>query len=228
LATLVYKGGAGFRGSKTWLPVRSVLDALEDAYDASFDHCVATYKRILIGVDVSGSMSVTCVGSPIASSTAASAMALTLARIEPHSIVVQFDTAVRKIVPITKRSGIASIESVVGGGTDVAAPVRWASGVEGRQRGWGYGGLASPGLSAKKQVFDAFVILTDNETWAGNGHTSEVLETYRAQVNSKARLVCCAMAANQANVVDPNDPLSFGCAGLDASVPDLVTEFLSR
>jgi 60 kDa SS-A/Ro ribonucleoprotein len=54
------------------------------------------------------------------------------------------------------------------------------------------------------------------------------LEAYRKLVNPHAKLVCCAVAANHANVVDPMDPLSFGVAGLDANVASLVAEFIGR
>jgi 60 kDa SS-A/Ro ribonucleoprotein len=205
------------------------LDALEDAYDAAFTDVKPTGKQILIGVDISGSMSAPCMGTPISASTAAAAMALTLARIEPRATVVHFDTDVVKIVGITSRTGIASIESTAGGGTDVSSPLRWALG-DGTQssRRYPYGALGRQPLAATPQNYDAFVILTDSESWAGHGHTSQVLEAYRQKINPKAKLVCCSMAANGANVVDSEDPLSFGCAGLDASIPDLVSEFIER
>jgi 60 kDa SS-A/Ro ribonucleoprotein len=83
-------------------------------------------------------------------------------------------------------------------------------------------------VPASAQVFDAFIILSDNETWAGNQHCSQALAEYRKEVNPAARLVCCAMAANQASVVDPDDALSIGCAGLDANLPAIVAEFIGR
>jgi 60 kDa SS-A/Ro ribonucleoprotein len=226
LACLVYKTGHGVRGSHTWTPVRAVLDALEDAYDAAFANVTPTGKRILVGVDISGSMTAPCMGTPISAATAASAMALTLARLEPQATVVQFDTAVRNIVTVTKRTGIASIEKADGGGTDVSSPVRWALGDRSERNYYDLSGLPTP--TAQSQMFDAFVVLTDNESWVGRGHPAEWLQRYRAQVNPQARLVCCAMASSHANVVDPDDPLSFGVAGLDASVPQLVGEFVGR
>lgn len=235
LATLVYKGGAGFRGSKTWTPSAIVLGALEDAYDASFDYTQPTGKRMLIGVDISRSMTTNCIGTPISASTAAIAMAATLARMEPHALVVQFDTAVQRIVPITKRTGIASLESTAGGGTDLSAPVRWATGEKttiGRSTLWGGGfgqvGVPERQLTPQRAEYDVFVILTDNETWAGQSHPTEALSAYRKTVNQQAKLVCCAMAANHANIVDPADPLQFGTAGLDANLPTLITDFIGR
>lgn len=219
LATLVYKSGAGFRGSKTWVPVPAILSALEDAYDLAFENVAPTGKRILIGIDTSGSMHMPCVGTPIAASTAAAAMAITLARMEPHATVVQFDTEVRKIVPITKRTGIASLEEHSGGGTDLSAPLRWSMGEESSVRRV---------LAGKKAEYDAVVLLSDNESWHGRAHTSQVLEAYRKSVNRGTKLVVCAMAASHASVVDPQDALSFGACGLDANLPSLVADFIRR
>ncbi len=229
LATLVYKQGHGVRGSKTWTPIRSVLDALEEAYDLSFGSVVPTNKRILIGIDISGSMTAPCIGTPIQASTAASAMAITLARSEPNAVVVRFDTAVRGIVPITKRTGIASLESTTGGGTDLSAIVRWASGdvSDGGSVFWRQNVRQAP-VHRDPLPCDAFILLTDNETWAGKIHTTQALANYRKAVGPNAKLVCCAMAANNVSVVDPQDPLQFGCAGLDANLPSLVSDFIGR
>lgn len=208
LATMVYKSGAGFRGSKTWMPNKTVLAALEDAYDAAFDNVTPTGKKLLIAIDVSGSMSMPCIGTPIQASEAAAAMAVTLARCEPHATVVTFDTHVQNVLHVTRRTGIASIGPFHGGGTDVASPISFAE---------------SKGLR-----FDAVVLLTDNETWAGNRHSTQALVSYRKTVGLPVKLICCSLAANHASVVDPQDPLQFGCAGLDSNLPTLVADFISR
>ena len=209
LATMVYKSGAGFRGSKTWIPNKTALSALEDAYDAAFDHVTPTGKKLLIAIDVSGSMSMhNCIGTPVMASEAAAAMAIMLARCEPHAIVVTFDTSVRDTLHVTRRTGIASIGPFSGGGTDVASPVNWAE--------------------SKGHRFDAVVLLTDNETWASNRHSTQALASYRKTVGLPVKLICCSMAANHASVVDPQDPLQFGCAGLDLNLPGLVADFISR
>lgn len=229
LATLVYKTGHGVRGSKTWIPVKGILDALEECYDLAFDTVTPTGKQMLVGIDVSGSMSASCIGTPISASTAAAAMAITLARTEPHATVVQFDTAVRKIVPITKRTGIASLEATTGGGTDLSAIVRWASGDSSESGGtwWNRNAKTAP-VHGEPQHFDAFILLTDNETWAGKVPATQALTAYRKTVNPNAKLICCSMAANNVSVVDPQDPLQFGCAGLDANLPTLVADFVNR
>ena len=244
LASAVYQTGAGVRGSKTWVPVRGIIEALDDAYELAFDHVEATGKRMLIAIDGSGSMSAPCMGTPLPCEQAAAMLALTLARCEPNATVVVFDEEVRRVLPITRRSALSSISYKRNPtGTDLSAPVRWAMGEQraasrgARLAGWAtWGGVAVPvlqqnrqePLAAERREFDAFILLSDNETWAGRGHTTEWLARYRREVVPKAKLVVGALAANHASVVDPQDPLQFGCVGLDANLPSLVADFISR
>jgi len=186
---------------------RPIMEALDDAYDAAFDNVGPTNKRILVGIDISGSMGKPCMGTPIPTNLAAAAMALTIARLEPYADVVQFDTRVQKQLAITKRSSVSSLESTHGGGTDVASPVIWAA--------------------EHNYPYDAFIILTDDETWAGKMHPQQAIESYRRQTGLPTKLICCSMAANNVSVVDPKDPLSLGVCGLDASIPGVIAGFIS-
>lgn len=227
LAQLVYMQGHGVRGGNKWSLDRWVVEALDDAYDLSFSAAAPTGKRLLVAIDVSASMRQDCVGTPISAETAAAAMALTIARLEPYATVVQFDTAVRRVLPVTKRSSLSSLPVTSrGGGTDLSAPLRWAMG-DGVDALAGYFQKQGSAGAARVEHYDAFILLTDNETWAGRAHTSQVLSDYRRKVNPQARLICCAMAANHANIVDPEDKLSLGCAGLDTNIPSIVTEFIN-
>ena len=72
--------------------------------------------------------------------------------------MVQFDTDVRSVVQVTRRTGIASLATAAGGGTDLSAPIRWALGdIELA------GGSGRKPVATKPRVeVDAFVLLTDN------------------------------------------------------------------
>ena len=186
--------------------MKAIIEALDDAYELAFATVTPTGKRICIAVDVSGSMTAGSQGTFVSCGTAAAAMALTLARLEPNARVVRFAVQVEDEIHITKRSALLDIASCDGGGTNLAAPIEWAS--------------------RNNIAFDAFVILTDNETWAGNSHATEALRAYRKQMGMRTKLVCCSFAANHANIVDPTDPQQMGCAGLDANIPSLVADFI--
>ena len=72
---------------------------------------------------------------------------------------------------------------------------------------------------------DAFVVVTDQEK-AGQEQPSRVLERYRRAIGLAAKLVVIAMAAEQCEMTDPNDALQMSVAGFDASVPEIVEQFL--
>lgn len=208
LAGLVYGGGTGFRSTKTWKPIRRIVEALDDAYELAFQLLPPNKKRSLIVIDTSGSMDMQCQGTPIPVTVAAAAMALTLARQEPYATVIEADTEFQRVVPVTKRSSISSLNIKRGGGTDLSAGVRWAA--------------------THQEKYDVIVILTDNETWAGRYHCTHVLQDYRAEIAPDCKLVVAAMAANHASVVDQDDPLQLGCSGLDANLPAIINDFITH
>jgi 60 kDa SS-A/Ro ribonucleoprotein len=73
---------------------------------------------------------------------------------------------------------------------------------------------------------DAFVIVTDNESWAGEQHPVQALQHYRRVTGIAAKLVVIAMSANGYSIADPNDALQLDVAGFDATVPAVVSEFI--
>jgi 60 kDa SS-A/Ro ribonucleoprotein len=68
---------------------------------------------------------------------------------------------------------------------------------------------------------DAFVIVTANDR-----HVAQALERYRRSSGIAAKLVLIAMAANAWSIADPNDALQMNVAGFDATVPEVVAEFI--
>ena len=54
-ALLTYRSGKGTRGHHTWTPVPQVVDALDQAFERSFDSAPQTNQRFYLGIDVSGS-----------------------------------------------------------------------------------------------------------------------------------------------------------------------------
>ena len=55
-ALRTYGAGRGARGRGEWSPVREVVDALDAAFYAAFENVEPTGKRLLLALDVSGSM----------------------------------------------------------------------------------------------------------------------------------------------------------------------------
>ncbi len=55
-ALRTYASGRGARGRNEWRPVRQIVDALDAAFYTSFGNVEPTGKRLLLALDVSGSM----------------------------------------------------------------------------------------------------------------------------------------------------------------------------
>ena len=74
---------------------------------------------------------------------------------------------------------------------------------------------------------DAFVILTDQAGWVGEQHPGPALERYREAAGAPTKLVAIALAADRCHLTDPEDPQQAGIAGFDASVPEVMAEFIT-
>lgn len=214
LALKTYGGGHGLRGASVWSPVQQVVDALDAAFYASMDNVVPTGKRHILAVDTSGSMrgyyyGGTVAGYPMAPVEAAAAMALVTARVEPTTLVLGFDTQLYalNISPRMRLDAVVRECTRNGGGTDCSLPYRFAL--------------------QEKLLTDAFVLYTDNQTWAGNQHPAQALAVYRKTVGIPVRSVCAAFTAVGHSVGDKADPLSLDCVGLDASIPQLIASFIA-
>jgi len=130
-ALKTYEQGHGEKGKHTWTPVQQVVDALNEAFYLAFDNVEATGKRWLLGVDVSGSMSMGVV-SGVAGMTprvAAAAMTLVTAATEPQHVIMAFQ---KSFVPLGI-SPRARLDDVVRktnglpfGPTDCAQPMLYA------------------------------------------------------------------------------------------------------
>ncbi|MEQ1933031.1 MAG: TROVE domain-containing protein [Fimbriimonadaceae bacterium] len=211
-ALATYASGGGVRSGAQWEPITAVVDALNQAFYAAFVAARATGKRLLIGLDVSGSM----VGTRVAGMAAldcrraCGAMALVAAAVEDAPTFVAFDT---ESYPLTL-SRNRRLDDVVdllartgGGGTDCALPIKYA-------------------IKNKIEV-DAFVIYTDSETWAGSEHPVAALQRYRNTMRIPAKMVVVAMAANRFSIGDQRDPNMLNVVGLDPTVPAVIEQFLA-
>jgi 60 kDa SS-A/Ro ribonucleoprotein len=211
-ALTTYASGKGVKGTNTWTPVREIIDALNDAFYLAFANVEPTNKRILLAIDTSGSMHHSQVnGIPnMGLHTAAGAMALVIANTEPNYHIIGVDTQVQNVA-ISPRQRLDDVVVVLsrlgGGGTNLALPMSYAL--------------------YDKTKYDAFIIITDSETWQGGyGHPSQVLEQYRAQVNPDAKIINIQMTATHVTNNDPNDRRALEVAGFDTSVPEVLNSFL--
>lgn len=212
IALKTYQSGHGLRGSLKWEPVGKIVDALDEAFYKTFGNVQPTGKRLLLGLDTSGSMSSEnlCVqGVPgLTPVVAAGAMALITAATESNYVMVGFDTDVHEL-SISSRKRLDDVVRELlkhGGGTDCSLPMQYAMN--------------------KKLNVDAIVTWTDSETWYGRIHPAQAMREYREKFNQNAKMITVAMVANCMTIEDPNDFNALNIAGFDAATPQLINDFI--
>jgi 60 kDa SS-A/Ro ribonucleoprotein len=223
-ALKVYAQGHGERGTNTWSPNQSIIDALDAAFYATFDNVEPTGKSTVLALDVSGSMtwaSSLIAGMPGMTARIASvAMAMVTLHVEKRAHVIGFTTGTSRSmhsgigsglcdIPISPRmrldDAIKAVERIPAGGTDCALPMLWAK--------------------TQRSAVESFGIYTDNETWAGNVHPHVALKDYRQAKGVAARLAVVGMTSTGFTIADPNDAGMLDLVGFDSAAPAIMNDF---
>ena len=232
LALATYAQGHGFKGHLSWDTNSAVKDALNELFYAAFQNVVPCGKRMLFGVDVSGSMNSEFGDSPVTCMTAALAMSLVHAHLEPYTKIMAFDDGLSDL-GITKQDTLESARRKLPrnfGGTDCALPMIYALGTSAPSpyRGYSYArsSYSHGRISHDLIPVDAFIVLTDSETWAGQVHPMQALKEYRCRSGINAKLVVVGMVANGFSIADPRDGGALDVCGMDAATPAVVADFL--
>jgi 60 kDa SS-A/Ro ribonucleoprotein len=227
-ALRTYGAGHGARGRGVWNPVREVIDALDAAFYAAFENVEPTGKRLLLALDVSGSMVAGQVaGVPgLTLRDASAALALVTAATESRYEIVGFFAGPRGF----SKHGVGRFT----GRTDGLTPLS----ISPRQRlddavktvsGLPFGGTdcALPMLYAQvlEREIDTFVLFTDSETWAGDVHPLQALRDYRQASGIDARLVVVGLVSNGFSIADPADQGMLDVVGFDTATPQLIADF---
>lgn len=211
-ALRTYKSGRSVKGSTTWTPVPRIIDALDSAFYAAFGNVESTGKRIELALDVSGSMSSGEVaGIPgLTPREASVAMAMVTLAAEPKACTSAFSTRYIRDLDISPKrrldDNIRAVSNFPHGGTDCSLPM----------------------LMAMKEKLDrdAFIVYTDNETYAGQVHPSKALVEYRRRHVQGAKLGVVSLLANAFSIADPNDPGMLDVVGFDTATPNILSEFV--
>jgi 60 kDa SS-A/Ro ribonucleoprotein len=227
-ALRTYSAGRGARGRGEWNPVREIVDALDAAFYTAFENVEQTGQRLLLALDVSGSMTFGEVaGVPgLTPRDASAALALLTAATEARYDIVAFaagEAAFRKpgrrlypgyadgLAPLATSprerldDAVEAVSSLPFGGADCALPMLYAP--------------------ALQREVDTFVIHTDSETWAGDIHPVQALRDYRQASGIDARLVVVGMVSNGFSIADPADRGMLDVVGFDTATPQLIADF---
>jgi hypothetical protein len=218
VASRVYGFGHALKGTLSWTVSGQVRDKLTTTFLRSFKNVTPTGKRYMAALDVSGSMSAMCMGSPaISCREASAALALVLYETEPHVYLRGFTAAqvpgagFYNFDPYVKR-GMTLEQFITAtnspfGSTDCSLPMCRAI--------------------AENLDVDVFIVMTDSETYAGSMHPQVALENYRKHANKpNAKLIVMGMTANCLTIADPNDRNTLNLAGFDASMPEIIAMFV--
>jgi 60 kDa SS-A/Ro ribonucleoprotein len=212
LALRTYAQGQGDRGGLRWEPVQPVIDALNAAFYTAFKSVEPTGKRLLLALDVSGSMAAGRVaGSSLTPREASAAMALMTAATEANTHIVGFTGGMVQL-PLSPSMRLDDAVRAVSGlpfdRTDCAQPMLYA-------------------LERDLKV-DAFVVYTDSETWAGGIHPVQALRQYRARTGIAAKLVVVGMVSNGFSIADPDDAGMLDVIGFDTATPSIIADFVRQ
>ena len=229
IAMFTYQTGHGEKGKLSWTPNTKIVEALESAFYKSFKFVSPTGKRILHGIDCSGSMTskIPCL-SQISSHQAASVLAMTFAKIESESqqdfvgftssngsyyggstglvkLNITPNMNLNEVCKVTQRSDFGS--------TDCSLPIEQA-----------IKDFNSSG--GTKGLYDVFMIYTDNETYAGHRHPSVALKEYRKLTGIHAKMVVIACLPSASSIADPTDGGMLDVVGFDTNAPEIVMNFI--
>ena len=210
IAEKVYAQGKGDKGSLMWTPVPKIVDALDEAFYATFQNVEPCGKPVSLALDVSGSMGGGSVaGSCLTPREASAAMALVTAATEAEFHIMGFSDRFMPL-DITPRmrldDAVKRISSLPFQGTDCALPMVWAR--------------------EHQLNVSAFITYTDSETWAGNIHPAQALRQYRNEFVGDAKAVVVGMTSNGFTLADPNDRGMLDVVGFDTSVPAVIADFV--
>lgn len=223
VALRTYAGGMSARGSSQWVPSQPVVDALDKAFYASFKNVEPTGKRIRFACDTSGSMTSAVSGLPLSCVEAVAALTLVSANVEREYDIVRFSAGSGGG---WGRSGANSGLASMG----ISPRMRLDQAMrEASNSAWGGTDCSLPitDAMAKNLNFDAFVILTDNDTWAGNIHPFEALKKYRAKTGiHDAKMIVVAMTSMNYSIADPSDANMLDVSGFDSTVPNVIGDFI--
>jgi hypothetical protein len=213
-----YSQGKGDLGSMTWTPNSYITSALSTTFRQAFGNITSTGKRYMIGLDVSGSMTMCmCAGAknitPREGSVAMAMMTLHAEgaqNVHIYGFSNVFYNFNGKIRPEMTIQDAIKATDVPFGSTDCALPMTEALKM-----------YIQSGI-----VFDVFCVYTDSETYAPTIHPQVALERYRQTTGVDAKLIVIGMASNNLSIADPTDKNTLNLAGFDTSTPELISMFV--
>ncbi len=198
----------------------NIREALQDAMEIATRNVPTIEGKVVVAVDVSGSMSSPITGcrqgatSKVRCVDVAALIAACVLRANPQARVMPFDTAIRD-VHLNPRDSVMTqareLAKVGGGGTKISEPLQQ--------------------LNREQATVDVMVIVSDNESWAdtrSGGATATMLQWAQLKARCpQAKLVCIDLQPTATSqTVEREDVLHVG--GFSDAVFDLLANFAAE
>jgi 60 kDa SS-A/Ro ribonucleoprotein len=223
VAQKTYAQGRSMTGDSTWTPTPRITDALDAAFYNAYGAVEPSGVPILLALDVSGSMGSAASGLPLSCREVCAAMSLVSLNVETGAEVIGFSDG-RSHVGYGGYFGANAVASRL----DIS-PRRRLDDVTRYMAGLNFGrtDCALPYVFALKNKLDfgAVVTMTDNETWFGQVHPWQALDSYRQQVGHDVKAIVVSITATGTSIANPADPSQMDVAGFDSNVPQVLSEF---
>jgi 60 kDa SS-A/Ro ribonucleoprotein len=207
-----YQIGHGNKGSLVWKPNQRVLDVLDSAFYSTFENSTDTKAGYFLGVDCSGSMFGSVVnGSPnLNAAEVAACLAMGIVKNQSNYWIGGFNNKMSelKISPNMRLDAVLkTMEKFNWGSTNCALPMEHA-------------------LEHKMDNVDAFITITDNETYVGKQHPVQALKKYRNKYVKSAKCVVIGTSVSEFTIADPKDGGMLDIAGFDSAVPAIIADLV--
>lgn len=202
----------GTNRNLTWQPVTQIVATLEEAFYNAFEFVEPTGKNFVLGLDVSGSMTMGSVAGleSLKPYEVTAVMSMVTARREPNYFIMGFSnkfvnlgiTASDTLASAMKKTTMSNF-----GSTNCALAIEWAT---------------------KNNIpVDAFVIYTDNEHNTGN-NPNTALRNFRQKFGRNTKGIAVATTGSGYSIFDSSNPWALNLAGFDAAGPALIADFTRR
>jgi 60 kDa SS-A/Ro ribonucleoprotein len=211
-ALRTYSSGKGVKGSLTWQPNREIVQALDKSFLASFEAQPSMGLRMMIGVDISGSMWTGEIAKipGLLPGDAAWALAYQLYKSEKAVKVMAFNHVPYDATDVVQENGYLNVIQ------------------KAKRQNWDYGNtncsaLMQVAIITRAEV-DVFVVITDNE----HNHGSDPMITlaqYRKTSGINAKLIVIALTATEYSIGDTKDAGVLNIVGFDPVAPTIIRAF---
>jgi 60 kDa SS-A/Ro ribonucleoprotein len=236
-AYIVYKNGHSYQGSLTWEVSPKIVDALEKCFYLSFKNIEPSGKRIMLALDVSGSMTAQLNRSLMSCRVASAVLAMCTIKTEPFTEIIGFTSGGKDAVHINNVQAQSSryLGCYSRAGDISRLPLSANAGLREVVRSISNLPFARTDCSLpfiycenKGIDVDAVCIYTDNETYAGYIHPWQALDSLQQKLGHEVKCIVVGMTATGFSIARPEYRNMLDVVGFDTNTPSIISDFIKE